>query len=156
MPESSSNPPIIKNSKAPQTMASNLRIADNQPSTADIIVRDGLLRDTWVSLRRPCPISEFANPKHSLIIKVIEYFRKQNVCVNAAQVSEILDILIEKNLVQYLPEKHCYVPTEKTQHLMDDIYIVFCDNCGASNVKLRETRDEIPTLLFCHRCEEIV
>jgi hypothetical protein len=157
MQENSSNPPTIGSTiSTPEPFDNDLPITDSQPSTTDIIVRDGLLRDMWVSLRRPCPISDATDPQLALANKIIGQFRKQGVSLDIDQVADTVELILGKKLVQYFPESRCYMPTQKTQRLMDALYIVFCDNCGASNIRLHEEKDEIPTLIFCHRCEEIV
>jgi hypothetical protein len=36
------------------------------------------------------------------------------------------------------------------------LYIVVCEKCGASNIKPQSHPDQIPNMVFCHRCNEIV
>ncbi len=154
MQEDSSNPPVAMSQTTVSCVPPSC-MPDSIPPSREIVMRDHTLRDVLVNLCKPCRVSSINNPKAALIEAVHNNLKARKNEVPMDQLEEVISIIMERDLVHFVPEKSCYYATEKAGEILSELYIVICDNCRASNVRPEET-DEIKSLMFCHRCGLVI
>jgi len=155
MQGNSSNPPVsANNSTIP--CAPPCCEGSSYPPTEEMIIENGAYRDMLVAFRLPCTVPVNTDPTESIMDEAVRRFQKQGIGADRNQIQEAIAFLLERELVHFNEEKHCFFPTGKTQSILGKLYIVICDHCGASNIKPQKGTEPIPNLIFCHRCNEIL
>ncbi len=118
-------------------------------STQKIILSNPDVRDALVGCTRPVAIADEADPRRLLIDEAHRRLRISGSSISRKKVAAAVDTLIRKDLIVYDSARRTFYPTQKTQCLLSNLYIVLCDKCGSSLV-IENTDNNKPTV--CQRC----
>jgi hypothetical protein len=133
-----------------KTMPPN-RNSSSHPPTISLVKTDHVLRDLMVELRRPRNIAGLTDPYDELARNFAETSNCGAGENKTKELKQAISTMTERGLLGYIPEKHRFQLTQKAVQVFEELFIVICSNCGASNVK---PRDSDSSDLHCRGCKK--
>lgn len=133
-----------------KTMPPN-RNNSSHPPTISLVKNDHVLRDLMVGLRKPRNISGLSDPYDELARNFTDAPDHDLNAKRTAELKKAISTMTERGLLGYIPEERRFQLTQKAVQVFEELYIVICSNCGASNVK---PSDSDKAGFRCRRCQQ--
>jgi DNA-directed RNA polymerase subunit RPC12/RpoP len=133
-----------------KTMPPN-RNSSSHPPTISLVTTDHILRDLMVKLRRPRSINGLNDPYDELARNFAESSDYLPDETKTTVLKKAISTMRERGLLGYFPEQKSFQLTQKAVQVFEELYIVICSNCGASNVK---PNDSDSSGFTCRNCEQ--
>ena len=124
------------------------RNSSSRPPTVTLVATNDLLRDVMVKLRHPKKVSGLNDPYEELAQSIYESVKPE---VSTEQLNNAIRTMMDRKLLGYQPEKLSFHLTQKAVKVFEELYVVICSNCGASNVKPCGSDS---TNSACRRCKQ--
>ncbi|GEM_PF-2015517 len=127
------------------------RNSSSHPPTITLVATNDLLRDMMVKLRHPKKVSEVSDLRdpYEELVKNMFSFADQGITID--QLKTVIYTMLERKLLRYKPESHSFHLTEKAGKIFEELYVIICSNCGASNIK---PDDSSSANLCCRNCKQ--
>ncbi len=124
------------------------RNSSSRPPTITLVANNDLLRDVMVKLRHPKKVSGLGDPCEELAQTISEAVKPEG---STEQLKSAIRTMMDRKLLGYQPEQRSFHLTQKAVNVFEELYVVICSKCGASNVKPRGANS---THIACRRCKQ--
>ncbi len=126
------------------------RNSSSRPPTATLVATNDLLRDVMVKLRHPKKVSGLGDPCEELAQSISETVKPDG---STEQLRNAIRTMMDRKLLGYQREQHSFHLTQKAVDVFEELYVVICSKCGASNVM---PRNSDYTQISCRRCKQSI